>query len=126
MTRSPPPKSECWRVLHEDVSGSNFANDSPKFPPKPGPDSLQTVTLSGNADVLAWEAPADDKIIADRSEVADESSALFIVGAERRNIIPNWVRIKNAVVLSLGKNPTLVSSNFHGSNAAPPEEFSSE
>jgi hypothetical protein len=50
---SKPPRSEHWRVFHEDVSGSYFANDPGHFHPKSASRAFNSGSLSGGADVLA-------------------------------------------------------------------------
>jgi hypothetical protein len=51
---------ESCDVFHDDESRSYLANDPSELVPKTGPCSCEANTLSGNADVLAWEAAADD------------------------------------------------------------------
>jgi hypothetical protein len=57
-------------VLHEDVSGSYIANDPSELVPKTGPSAGESGTFSGDANVLAWEAAADevDGVVALRRE----------------------------------------------------------
>jgi hypothetical protein len=54
-----PSKQRC-DVLHDDVSGSYFANDPSELVPKTGPLSCESSSFSCNADVLAGEAAADE------------------------------------------------------------------
>lgn len=55
-----PPRSEHWRVLHEREPGLYLANDPGHFGPQSAPLSIEAVTLSGDADVLAGEPSADN------------------------------------------------------------------
>src|SRR5260221_6851879 len=55
----PSTKQRC-DVLHDDVAGSKFPNESVVFAPESTSRACKTSTLSGNADVLAGEASADD------------------------------------------------------------------
>jgi hypothetical protein len=55
-----PPRSEHWAVLHEREPWLYLANDPGHFGPQSASLSVEAVTLSGNADVLAREASGDD------------------------------------------------------------------
>jgi hypothetical protein len=55
----PSSKQRC-DVLHDDVAWSKFANDPSELVPKTGPLASEASSLPGIADVLAWEAAADD------------------------------------------------------------------
>jgi hypothetical protein len=57
---SKPPKSECCDVFHNNVEGSNFANNSGVLTPKPGPLAGKPRSTSGHANVLTGEPTADD------------------------------------------------------------------
>jgi hypothetical protein len=52
-------KERC-HVFHEHISWSYLANDPSELVPKTGPSSGEPGTFSGDADVLAWEAAADE------------------------------------------------------------------
>jgi len=51
---------EVWDVLHEDVSGSNLANESGVFSPKTGAGSVDSCEFPGNAEILTGESSADE------------------------------------------------------------------
>ena len=55
----PPSKQSC-DVLHDDVAGSKFANDSGVILPEAAAFALNSDAVAGAADVLAGEAAADD------------------------------------------------------------------
>ena len=55
----PPNKQPC-DVLHEDVAGSNLANDSDHLEPEPTTGSVEAGLLAGVGHVLAREAAAHD------------------------------------------------------------------
>lgn len=55
-----PATGEKGGVLHEDVPGSNLANDSGHLHPEPAALSGDASSAPGCANVLAGEAPADE------------------------------------------------------------------
>jgi len=55
-----PPRSEHWRVLHEDESRSYFTNDSGHLAPEAGAFAVDACALAGAADVLTGEPACDD------------------------------------------------------------------
>ena len=55
----PSIKQRC-HVLHDDVVGSNLANEAGVLEPKAGTLTVQTCAVSGPADVLAGETAAND------------------------------------------------------------------
>jgi hypothetical protein len=55
-----PENKEVWDVLHDDVSGSNLANESGVFSPKTGTLSVDSCLFPGNAEILAGESSADE------------------------------------------------------------------
>jgi hypothetical protein len=55
-----PPSKESCDVLHENVSGSYFANDTGVLRPKTRAGATDPGSLSGLADVLAGEPAAED------------------------------------------------------------------
>jgi hypothetical protein len=57
---SEPPSKESWTVLHEDVAGSNFANDPSHVGPHSTSLAGDSLSLSGDADVLARKASSHD------------------------------------------------------------------
>jgi len=58
-TVKPSTKQSC-DVLHDDVLRSKFANKTGVLCPEARPFALNPCASSGDADVLAGEAPADD------------------------------------------------------------------
>jgi hypothetical protein len=55
----PSSKQRC-DVFHDNVAGSNFANESGKMAPQPAARACKTSSLSRDADVLAGEPATDD------------------------------------------------------------------
>jgi hypothetical protein len=102
---------ECWRVFHEHVSRSNFANDSAHFAPQPTSLSIETLAGSGNADVLARKST--------RYHINKSTPGSPIKGSD---IIPNWKRLKHSVVLSRQQYVSGVLVSLNGANTAPSRE----
>jgi hypothetical protein len=50
--------SESGHVLHDDVSGSNFANESLELEPKTRPGTMDTGSFAGCTEILARESTA--------------------------------------------------------------------
>jgi hypothetical protein len=86
---SKPARSEHWGVFHEDVAGSYLANDSGHVVPHSAARSVDSCASSGCADVLAWEAPADD---------IDAPAPRFPV--EGLHVVPDWEAGQASVPLS--------------------------
>src|SRR5690606_37967367 len=61
-----PSRKQRLDVLHDDVAWSKLANDRGKFSPQAGTFASNSGSLSGIADVLAWESSSDE---IDRREV---------------------------------------------------------
>lgn len=57
---SKPSTKERCDVLHDEVVGSKFANQTGVFPPKSGALTVKAAPGTGKADVLARKAAADD------------------------------------------------------------------
>jgi hypothetical protein len=54
------PISESWYVFHDDVLGSNSANDPRELPPEPASLAVESVSLSGEADIRARKSAAQN------------------------------------------------------------------
>lgn len=74
-----PPASERCAVLHEAVTGSNFANDAMHMPPQSASLPSKACALACGANVLAGESAGDD---------VDASSPFGSI--ELRNVIGNF------------------------------------
>jgi hypothetical protein len=109
---SESPSNESWTVFHEDVSGSNFANDARHVGPHSAALSGDSCALAGNADVLAGKPSSHDV-----NNAAPRSSV------KCPNVIPNRERREKAVVLSLGKNSGGVWLPFNSADAAVSEHL---
>jgi hypothetical protein len=88
---SKPSRSEHWGVFHEDVLGSNLANDPGKLAPKPGTFTVNSGSLARCADVLAGsrEPATNDEFPLHLLCSGKETSTFWVVGSERFNIVPN-------------------------------------
>jgi hypothetical protein len=56
---SEPPRKEPWSVLHDNDTGSNFANETGALGPKARAFASKARALSGETDILARETGAD-------------------------------------------------------------------
>jgi hypothetical protein len=57
---SHPETKQAWNVLHDDVAGSNLANEAPVFAPETRSRTFEASSLASERDVLAREPAADD------------------------------------------------------------------
>jgi hypothetical protein len=105
--------NECWTVFHEDVSGSNLANDPRHVSPHSAALACDACAISGNADVLARKAARYD---------INNSSPRSAV--KTLNVIPNRERREKAVILSGGKYASCVGFPFDGTDRSPSEQLS--
>jgi hypothetical protein len=112
---SEPPRSEHWRIFHEDESRSYFANDAGHFHPEPRSLSFEPGALSGGADILAGKAP--------RNHVNKSAPWLAVKGA---NVIPDRERLQLPVILSGHKYACGVSVDLNGTDGAPSEQLAAE
>jgi hypothetical protein len=112
---SKSPRSEYWRVLHERVSRSYFANDPRHVRPHPAALSCDACTFSSGADVLAREAS--------RYHVNKAAPLSSVKGL---NVIPYRERREKAFILPSGKYSGGIWFPFDGANGAPSKEFPSE
>jgi len=112
---SKPPRSECWRVLHERVSRSCLTNDAGHFCPQPAALAIKSFSGSCKADVLAREAA--------RNHVNKSAPRVSVKGA---NVIPNREGREKAIILSLGKNACGVGFPFNGAHGSPSEQLAAE
>jgi len=107
-------KQRC-DVLHEDVAGSNLANDSHHVSPQAGPFAVDPLLESGLADVLAWKPASHDV-----NSAAPRSS---VKGA---HVIPDRERRQGSIVLSYHKHGLSVGLALDGADAPVPEQLPGE
>ena len=99
-----PPKSEHWRVFHEDVAGLYFADDPSHFGPQSASFAVESITAGiGARDVLAWETAADD--------IGDSAPRSPVEGS---HIVPDWEGGQDSVALSLQQDFSGIRFDFHG------------
>jgi hypothetical protein len=107
--------NECWTVFHEDVSGSNLANDPRHVSPHSAALSGDACALSCNADVLARKAA--------RYDINNSRPRSAVKGL---NVIPNRERREKAVILSGGKYASCVGFPFDCADGSPSEQLSGQ
>lgn len=112
---SEPPSSESWRVLHEDVVGFHFANDSDKFLPQSAAWVFESESLPSDADALTGKSA--------RNHVNNASPRASVEGAD---IVPDRERRERAVVLPSQEDFALMLSDLDGADGAPAEQFPAE
>jgi len=112
---SKPARSEHWGVLHEDVAGSYFANDSGHVTPHARPIPVDSCAFSGCTDVLTWESPADD---------IDAATPRFPV--EGLHVVPDWEAGQASVPLAGEKALAGVLVPFDSAYAGMSEKHSAE
>jgi hypothetical protein len=112
---SESPSKERWAVFHEDVSGSNLANDPRHMSPHSAAASVDACPSACNADVLTWKAARNDvNTAAPRSAV------------KGLNVIPNREGREKAVILSGGKYASCVGFPLDGADGTPSKQVTSE
>jgi hypothetical protein len=104
-----------WRVFHKDETGSNFANDSPHFFPKPASLSVKPIAVTGNTDVLTRESPADD--------INPPPPGLAVKGL---HIVPDRERLKDSVSLAGKQDASGIGSKLNSADGAPSKELSAQ
>ena len=112
---SKPPRSKNWRVFHERVSRSNFANDPGHFSPESRPIAFDPRAFSCGADILTRE-PASDDIHHSTPRAPIEGS----------HIVPDGEGIKAPVILSGHEHVSGAWLVFDGADGSPPEELAPE
>ncbi len=110
-----PPRSEHWRVLHEREPGLYLANDPGHFGPQSAPLSIEAVTLSGDADVLAGEPSANDV------NVSSPWPAL-----EGSDVIPHGEGWEHSVPLSGKHDAPWKGSKLNSADGAPSKQVPSQ
>ena len=117
ITEDSPKASskEGWAVLHEDVAGSNLANDARHVSPHAASGSVDSCTPPRHADVLAGKAA--------RYDVNTASPRSAVKGL---NVIPDREGREKAVILSGGKNACGVGLPLNSTDGSPSEEMPSE
>jgi len=108
-------RNESWRVLHEDVTGSNFANDSGHFDPQARSFAVDSCSLSGNANILARESAAND--------IDDSSPGLSV---ECPHVVPNGKPGQDSVPLPLQEQFAAVRLNLDRTDGSMSEKHSAE
>jgi hypothetical protein len=112
---SESPSNDGWAVLHEDVLGSNLANDPRHVLPHAGSGAFDACTFAGDADVLAREAA--------RYHINNSSPRSAVKTAHVR---PNRERLEGSIVLSLRQNLCGVGVTLNGADGAPSQQVASE
>jgi hypothetical protein len=112
---SKSPRSELWRVLHEDVAGSNLANDAGHLHPESAALAGDAVASAGGADVLAGEAP--------RYHVNKSCPRSSVKSTHVR---PKRERSEGCIVLSRSQNGCGVGITFNCADGAPSEQVAAE
>jgi hypothetical protein len=112
---SKPSINEHWGVFHEDVLGSNLANDPCKFSPEARSGTVDAFTFASAGYILAGK-PA-------RNDVNNASPRSSVKTAHVR---PNWESFENSIVLSLRQNLCSVGITLNGADGSPSKEFASE
>jgi hypothetical protein len=107
---SKSPSKERWAVFHEDVAGSNLANDARHVGPHAAALSVNAGAFACDADVLAGKAA--------RNDVNTAAPWSSVKGA---NVIPNRERREKAVILSGGKYACGVGLPLDGADGSPAE-----
>jgi hypothetical protein len=107
--------NECWTVFHEDVFGSNLANDPRHVPPHSAALSGDACAFPGDADVLARKAA--------RYDINNSRPWSSVKGL---NVIPNRERREKAVILSGGKYASCVRFPFDCADGSPSEQLSGQ
>jgi hypothetical protein len=110
-----PPRSEHWAVLHEREPGLYLANDPGHLGPQSASLSVKSVTLSGNADVLAGEASGND---------VNVSPPWLAI--ERSHIVPHGEGWQHSVPLPGKQDAPWVGSKFNSADGAPSKDVSAQ
>jgi hypothetical protein len=109
---SKPTRSEDWRVLHKHAARSYFADDSGHFHPEPATSAVDSLSFASRADVLAWEATADD---IDRA-----APGLAVKGPD---IVPDREVGQVSVSLAGEQHAAGVGIKLNSATGAPSKEF---
>ena len=99
--------NECWAVFHEDVAGSNLANDARHVLPHSATLSGDSCASSSHADVLARKAASHD---------VNNSAPRSCV--KTLHVIPNRERREASIVLSCHKHGLGVGIPLDGTDAS--------
>jgi hypothetical protein len=110
-----PSLSKERGVFHEDVEGSNVANDSCHVVPHSAALSVDSSALSGTTNILARESS--------RNHVNTASPWSSVKGS---HVIPNRERRENAVILSGDKYACGVGLPLNATDGLPSEQFAAE
>jgi hypothetical protein len=103
--------SEVWAVFHEDVAGSNLANDASELAPEPAALTRDAGAAARARDVLAREAAADD--------VDEPAPGTTVEGAD---VVPDWERVEHSVALALREHALAVGVELDGADGAPSQQ----
>lgn len=110
-----PPRSEHWAVLHEREPGLYLANDPGHFGPQSASLSVKSVTLSGDADVLAGETSANDVNVSPPW-----------VAVEGSDVIPHGEGWEHSVPLPCKHDRPWKGSKLNSADGAPSKQVSSQ
>jgi hypothetical protein len=108
---SKPARSEHWRVLHNDVSRSYFANDPGHLHPESTALTVDSCATACAGDVLAWESTSDD---------IDAASPRMAV--EGPHVIPDREPLEHAISLACEQYPARVGSKLNSADGAPSKD----
>jgi hypothetical protein len=112
---SKPARSEDWGVFHEDVAGSNLANDSGHLSPEAGAGASDAGASAGGGDILTRKAA--------RNHVNNSTPGSPVKGS---HVVPDGEGGEAAVVLAGEEDAAGVGVDFDGADSAPPEELAAE
>lgn len=110
-----PPKSEDWRVLHEDEARFHLANDPSHLGPQSGPLSVEAVSRAGHGHVLAREPTTDD---------VDAASPVAPV--EGPHVVPDREPGQEPIPLPLQQHVSAVGLDLDSAHGSMPEKDPAE
>jgi hypothetical protein len=109
---------EFWRVLPPNKFGLHFVDDAQVLKPQSAFASVNSFAAPhcpGEADVNAWK-PA-------RYHVNNSTPRSAVEGC---NVIPNWKRSKDSVILSRQQYASRIVVDLNGANCSPSKQFACE
>jgi len=110
-----PPRSERWRVLHEDESRSYFIDDSGHLQPEPASLAVESCAFASDGNVLAGESACDD--------IDESAPGLAVEGA---HVVPDWEAREHPVALSLEQHFAAVRFNLDSTDCGMSEKLAAE
>jgi len=107
--------NEHWAILHEDVTGSYFANHPRHVLPHSASLTVESISFACDGDVLTGK-PA-------RYDVNNSSPRFSVKGL---NVIPNRERREKTVILSGAQHACWIWLPLDGADSSPSEEMSAK